>query len=303
MTRAHDRARRTSGFIAALVAISIWAGWIPVTRLGVVTRLSPEDVAALRFGISGLLLAPVLLLNWREIPWHRPALLLPLLAGAGVPYQLLFGHGLAIANSGQAAVLGPGLVSSLVALLAAAFLGERLRRAQLLGLLVTLAGVGGVLGHDLVSGRAHLEGYLLIVGGASSWAAYTVASRALALRPIVNAAAVATINGLIYVPLYLASGGAQRIAALPAGDLWLQGVYQGVVTAVLALIAFAVAVERLGAAAAASVTPLVPVLATLYGWMLLGDRVDAATALGLAAVAAGVLIVNRRAMLAAIAGG
>jgi drug/metabolite transporter (DMT)-like permease len=303
MSKHPDRARRTTGFVAALFAISIWAGWIPVTRLGVVTRLRPEDVAALRFAISGLVLAPVLLLHWREIPWRRASLLLPLLAGAGVPYQLLFGHGLAIANSGQAAVLGPGLVSSLVALLAAAFLGEHLRRAQVLGLLVTLAGVAGVIGRDLFGGRAHLAGYGLIVAGAASWAAYTVASRALGLRPIVNAAAVAVVNGAIFVPIYLATGGAERLAALPAADLWLQGIYQGVATAVLALIAFAVAVERLGAATAASVTPLTPVLATLYGWLLLGDRVDAATALGLGAVAAGVLIVNRRAILAAIAGG
>jgi drug/metabolite transporter (DMT)-like permease len=303
MTRPTDRARRISGFIAALAAVSVWAGWIPVTRLAVVTRLRPEDVAALRFAISGVLLAPVLALRWREIPWRRPAVLLPLLAGAGVPYQLLFGHGLAIANSGQAAVLGPGLVSSFVAVLALAFLGERLSRAQVAGLLVTLAGVAAVLGRDLFGARAHLAGYALIVAGSMSWAAYTVASRALRLRPLVNAAAVAVVNALVYLPLYFASGGAAHLAALPAADLWLQGLYQGVGTAVLALVAFAYAVDRLGAATAASVTPLSPVLATVFGWLLLGDRVDGATALGLLAVAGGVLIVNRRAIRAAISGG
>jgi len=146
-------------------------------------------------------------------------------------------------------------------------------------------------------------GYALIMCGSLLWAGYTVASRALGLRPIVNTALVAVANAIVYLPVYLAGGGAARLAATPAGDLWLQGLYQGVVTAVLAFIAFAIAVQRLGAATAASITPLSPVLATLFGWLLLGDPVDAATAIGLVAVAGGVLIVNRRAILAAIAGG
>ncbi len=303
MTRPTDRARRVGGFLAALAAVSVWAGWIPVTRLAVVTRLRPEDVAALRFGIAGLVLAPVLALRWREIPWRRGLVLLPMLAGAGVPYQLLFGYGLSIANSGQAAVLGPGLVSSFVAVLARLTLGEPLSRAQLAGLGVTLLGVAGVLFRDLFGGRAHLAGYALIVAGSMSWAVYTVASRALGLRPLVNAAAVAVVNALVYLPVYFALGGGARLAALPPADLLLQGLYQGVATAVLALVAFAFAVDRLGAATAASVTPLSPVLATLFGWLLLGDRVDVATAVGLAAVAGGVLIVNRRAIRAAISGG
>lgn len=283
-----------AGLAAALGAVCVWAGWIPMTRLAVTARLSPEDVAALRFGISGVLLAPVLLLRWCEVPWRRVALLLPVVLGAGVSYQLLFGHGLAIANSGQAAVLGPGLVSPFVVLLATLFLGERPRRPQLLGLAVTLCGVVFVLGRDFANGRTHLFGYALIVCASLHWAAYTTASRALRMHPFVNAALVAVVNGISYVPIYLVLGGAARLAALPAADLWLQGLYQGVLTAIVALIAFAFAVDRLGAAAAASVTPLSPVLAALFGWLLLGDRIDMPTTAGLAAVGGGVLIANRR---------
>ncbi|HXQ63659.1 MAG TPA: DMT family transporter [Steroidobacteraceae bacterium] len=293
MSHSADRTRRAAGFLAAVAAVSVWAGWLPVTRLAVTGRFSPEDVAALRFGAAGLLLAPVLLLRWREVPWRRASMMLPLLIGAGVPYQLLFGHGVAIANSGQAAVLGPGIVSSCVAVLAVLFLGEHLRRGQVIGLGATLAGVAVVVGHDLATGSARIGGYLLIMLASLHWSAYTTASRALRLHPVVNAAAVAVVNAAIYLPIYVASGKAARLAEIPAGALWLQLVYQGILTAVLALIAFAFAVERLGAAAAASIVPLTPVLATLFGWLLLGDSVDAATATGLAAVATGVLLANR----------
>src|ERR1700730_4714655 len=55
--------RRTyvRGALYALAAVSIWAAWIVVARLGITTSLSPWDIAALRFGVAGLLLLPVLL--------------------------------------------------------------------------------------------------------------------------------------------------------------------------------------------------------------------------------------------------
>jgi len=287
-----DASRRAAGVAAALLAVCIWAGWIPVTRLGVVTRLAPADVAALRFGTAGLVLAPLLALRWREVPWHRPWPLLALLLGAGVPYFLLFAYGLRLANSGQGGVLGPGATSAFAALLAWAALGERPRVRRFAGLALTAAGVATVVVHDVLGGGARLAGFALILAASLGWAAYTVASRVLMLRPVVNAAAVAVVNGSVFVPAYLAFGGAARLAAVPLADLALQAFYQGILAAIVALVAFAVAIRRLGAAAAASFAPLSPVLVALFGWLLLGDAVDAATAAGLGAVAGGVVVAN-----------
>jgi drug/metabolite transporter (DMT)-like permease len=287
-----DSSRRAAGVAAALVAVSIWAGWIPVTRLGVVTRLAPADIAALRFGTAALVLAPLFLLHCREVPWRRPWPLLALLVGAGVPYFLLFAYGLRLASSGQGGVLGPGATSAFAALLAWLALGERPRPRRLAGLAVTAAGVGVVVLHDAFAGGTRIAGFALILAASLGWAAYTVASRALMLRPVVNAATVAVVNAVVFVPGYLACGGAARLAAVPLADLALQAFYQGILAAVVALIAFAFAIARLGAAAAAGFSPLTPVLVAAFGWLLLGDVVDGATATGLAAVAAGVLIAN-----------
>jgi drug/metabolite transporter (DMT)-like permease len=291
MDREHT-SRRAAGIAAALVAVGIWAGWIPVTRLGVVTRLSPADVAALRFGTAGLVLAPLLALRWREVPWRRPWPLLAVLAGSGVPYFLLFAYGLRYANSGQGGVLGPGATSVFAVPLAWLALGERPRRRRLAGLAVTVAGIATVVLHDVLGGGGRLAGFALILTASFGWAVYTAASRALMLRPVVNAATVAVGNALAFMPVYLACGGRARLAAVPLADLALQAFYQGILVAVVALIAFAFAIQRLGAAAAASFAPLSPVLVAVFGWLLLGDTVDAATATGLAAVAAGVVIAN-----------
>ena len=44
------------GALYGLAAVSIWSGWIVVARLGLQTSLTPWDIAALRFGVAGLLL-------------------------------------------------------------------------------------------------------------------------------------------------------------------------------------------------------------------------------------------------------
>jgi drug/metabolite transporter (DMT)-like permease len=284
---------RGAGIAAALFAVSVWAAWIPITRLGVHSHLSPWDVAALRFGVAGLVLAPVLLRRWREVPWRRYGAVAGVLAGAGVPYVLFFGSGLKIANSGQGAVLGPGANSALVVLLSTLVLRERPSRRRALGLAITLAGVAFVILHDVALGGVRVGGFALVLIASFLWASYTVASRILHLDPVVNAALACVLNAVLYLPFWFASGGLAHLAAAPAGDVWLQAIYQGLVTSVLALIAYAFAVHRLGANSAAAFTPLSPVMAAVIGWLILGDTVDVATAAGLGMVAAGVVVATR----------
>jgi hypothetical protein len=49
------------GAFYGLAAVSIWAAFIIVSRLGARTSLMPWDVAATRFGTAGLLLLPYLM--------------------------------------------------------------------------------------------------------------------------------------------------------------------------------------------------------------------------------------------------
>src|SRR5918996_5420118 len=63
------------GALCGLAAVTIWAGWIVVARLGLRTSLAPEDITAIRFAVAGPILLPYLLrrglaldrLGWRGV--------------------------------------------------------------------------------------------------------------------------------------------------------------------------------------------------------------------------------------------
>jgi hypothetical protein len=89
-------------------AVSIWAGWIVVA----------VDIAALRFGVAGVILLPIL---WRRglaldrLGWLGFA---ALALGGGAPFVLLVGAGLHFAPAAHAGALFPGVMPLFVALLA-----------------------------------------------------------------------------------------------------------------------------------------------------------------------------------------
>ena len=58
MTQSQATSEYMRGVLYGLAAVSIWAGFIVVARLGIKTSLRPWDIAAIRFTVSGSLLLP-----------------------------------------------------------------------------------------------------------------------------------------------------------------------------------------------------------------------------------------------------
>src|SRR6266852_6126113 len=155
------------GALYALAAVGIWAAWIVVARLGITTSLSPWDIAALRFGVAGLLLLPVLLrkgLALDRVGWSG---LTALALGGGAPMVLLANAGLLFAPAAHAGALFPGVMPVMVALLAAAVLHEQFSRTRTLGLLLIVTGVLVIVGRAgaTLGTRQHM-GHLLFLGSA-----------------------------------------------------------------------------------------------------------------------------------------
>jgi drug/metabolite transporter (DMT)-like permease len=85
------------------------------------------------------------------------------------------------------------------------------------------------------------------------------------------------------------------IEALQAGrvhEIVFQAVLQGVLSGIVALIAFTTGIERLGASKGAAFVALVPVVATLLAIPILGEWPDLASVVGVVATSLGVLLAS-----------
>ncbi len=276
-----------------LFAISIWVGWILLTRYGVTTSLSPYDIAALRFACAGILLLPIV---WRDGFGVRQIGIktwLIICFGAGVPYVLIASGGLQFAPSAHAGALIPGTMPLWTALLAMIFLHEKITGTRKLGLLLIPVGIVIFVGAGLTDfATGNWRGHLMFLTAAMCWASFTAAMRTAGLKGFTAlhaAAVVSVVSAVWYLPVY-ALWLPHRIAEAPWSAIVIQTIYQGVFVSIISLFAYARAVGILGASLGSSFASLVPVLAMLAAIPLLGEMPKTADYFGIAAITVGVFL-------------
>ena len=190
------------GALYGLAAVTIWSGWIVVARLGLQSSLTPWDIAALRFGVAGLVLLPYVLNKGLALKRLGFIGLAAIVLGGGAPV-LLANAGLMFAPAAHAGALFPGVMPLAVALLAAALLHEPFTGAKSIGFLLIVAGALGIAwgpGCGAIDSRQAI-GHALFLGSALAWAFYTVAMRRTRLDGL-HAAGLAAVGALIlYMPI------------------------------------------------------------------------------------------------------
>lgn len=280
----------TRGALYGLAAVSIWSGWIVVARLGLRTSLTPWDIAALRFGVAGLLLLPYVLrkgVALERLGWIG---LVAIVLGGGAPV-LLANAGLLFAPAAHAGALFPGVMPLMVALLAAAILGEQFTTTKKIGFALILPGViaiawgtGGAIGSQSI-------GHALFLGSGLAWAGYTVSMRRARLDGL-HAAAIAAVGALLlYLPVYLLVAGVSFTKA-SWGDIALQAIVQGLLTAIISLVLYGRAVNLLGASSGAAFAALCPAMTALMAIPILGEWPTPMDWMAIISISAGVYIVS-----------
>jgi drug/metabolite transporter (DMT)-like permease len=281
------------GALYGLAAVSIWSGWIVVARLGLQTSLTPWDIAALRFGVAGLLLLPYILskgLALKRLGWIG---LSAIVLGGGAPV-LLANAGLLFAPAAHAGALFPGVMPLAVAILAALILHEPFTDAKKIGFVLILLGAFGVTwGAGGVADSRQTIGHALFLGSALAWACYTVAMRRARLDGL-HAAGIAAVGALVlYVPAYLFAEGAS-LAKADWGDLALQAFVQGLLTAIASLVFYGRAVSILGASSGAAFAALSPAMTAVMAIPILGEWPTATDWIAIATISVGVYVVSGR---------
>lgn len=279
------------GAVCGIAAVSIWSGWIVVARLGLRTSLTPWDIAALRFGVAGVLLLPYV---WRRglaidrLGWGG---LLAIVLGGAAPV-FLANAGLLFAPAAHAGAFFPGVMPLMVALLAAVLLQEPFSRAKKIGFALILSGVLAIAwGSGGEVGSLQNLGHALFLGAALAWAFYTVAMRKARLDGL-HAAAISAVGSMcLYLPVFVVLPGS-TLASAPLGDVALQAVVQGVLTAIISLLLYGRAVSILGASSGAAFAALCPAMTALLGIPMLQEWPSTLDWVAIGLISAGVYIVS-----------
>lgn len=282
----------TVGIALGVTAALIWGSYLAMARAGVSAGLGAADIAFIRFSVAGLIMAPWLLrhrpLSMAGVGWGR-AIMLAMVAG---PLFIFVGAGgFQFAPLAHGAVLQPAALTLGAMIAASMMFGDRLTSARIVGIAAILVGLGVIAGPGLLSGGALTPiGDAMFVTAGLMWAAFSILSKRWAVSPLAATAVVSVLSGLIYVPGYLAVSGLDRLSALSFDTLLTQVLVHGVLSGVVAVIAFSRAVQLLGPGRAAVFPAMVPAAAILLGVPIVGEWPTALQFAGLGIVTGGLLI-------------
>jgi drug/metabolite transporter (DMT)-like permease len=277
-------ANRTMPFSAASALVFFYALGYPIGALAV-SVMSPMAVLLFRFGLAAAILSGWALLV--GVTWPTGRTLVHVLISGLLAQGLLFTCLYLALMHGAPAVLGAVIISMnpvVTALLAAMFLGEGMTwtraGALVLGVLAVLAACAG----RLIAVGGMDSAVLLMLVSLFSVAAGGVYQQRFCSNVDFRATA-ALQNAACVAPVVLLT----LLMPWHVTDPWkAAGAVAAVVllNAVLSMTLYVRGINNYGAAAVAMLFAVIPAVAGVLSWVMLGQRPDVGIAVGLAAGAA-----------------
>ncbi len=280
----------------------VWAGLFPTGKVAL-RSIPPFPFAAIRLSIGATLLflylrrkndAQEMLVNW------TPRLVGSFLFLGFTGYLLSVGgsyQGLRLTTATNAALLNAASPIA-IALLAAIFLRERMSAKMLLGIGISVVGVGVIVARgswQVITASAYNPGDLIIVATLFAWGIYTTYGRHLmqVVSPLA-ATTYAYIAGATYllIACWLTEWEGWQVAET-RWDSWLAVAYQSTL-GTFAHFWYYQAVEILGPSRAGVFINLVPVMAIGIAYVFLDEALTLPHLVGGLIVLVGVGVAARR---------
>lgn len=279
---------RSIGFVC-IVASAAGFGAMPIfAKLAYAEGVDLPSMLFLRFALAGGALAVVM--QWRAMPWPRGGNLLALVAMGGVGYlgqSFCYFAALQHASAGLTALL-LYLYPAIVTVLSAVLARRRLSPLRLSAVAAALFGTGLAVGGSL---EGSALGILLGVGAALIYSVYILVGERV--TPAAGAMPSATV---IMLSAALAYGGIVlwRGPAFP-GSLAAWAAVGGIAlfSTVVAMITFFAGMARLGAADAATLSTLEPVVTVVLAAVFLAEAVGGWQIVGGVIILAAVVVLAR----------
>ena len=286
----------TTAWIALLCVYFFWG----TTYLGIriaLESMPPLFLVAARYLLSGTLL--LIAARWKGA--HIPATgsrEFRLTALFGLLTLGIGNTALAIAEqwtpAGLASLFSVTSPFWMIGLDAAIPGGERFRPRVLWGVLICLCGVGILLapGATAISSGAVL-GFFVIQAGNVGWSSGSILQRRLATQanPIVSGAIQQLATGLFFtIPAALTTD-FEKLHITGRG--WMAIAYLATFGSIVGYSAYLYALEKLPVAIVSTYTYVNPVVACVFGWLLLNEPFGVREAAAMAVIFAGVAVLRR----------
>jgi len=283
----------------AFIATILFGASVVAVRVAV-QDIPPLTLAILRFGQGALLLFLLLLIwarkllriGWRDVPYV-------VLLGAifFTIFPVTFNTSLRLTEASRGALMLATMPLWSV-LLARVAKRERLSTRQMVGVLLTFAGVGIVLaerGLTFVGKSSSLLGDALMLVTALCGAVYGVLAKRVLIRyNALTVTAYAMIFGtLLLVPVAFIEDPYSAMARMRTDTVMLV-LFLGIFGGAIGYFLWTFALTRLSPTQVAVYVNLNPMIATLLAATLLAEKLTGIFIAGFAAVLAGVLLVNLR---------
>ena len=276
------------GTLLALVSSVAFGAMALFARAAYAAGVTPITLLFLRFSIAALCMFVVVLARGERLPRGRTLLGLVLMGGVGyVGQSFSFFTALTMANAGLVALL-LYLYPAIVAVLATVVFKEPLNGRRAVAVAVAFIGTALTVGPQ-PSGR--ILGVLLGVAAALIYSGYILAGTYLlrSASPIAGSAVIMAAAAVVFG--LLNAVGTPGFPSSGAGWLAVAGV--ALISTVIAVTAFLIALTVIGPTRAAVLSTVEPITTVVLAALLLREPIGVWTALGGACILGAALALSR----------
>jgi len=287
-----DRSKALAALVTAVVLFA--SAFVGIRAIVTTHAYAPGQLVFARLFVAALCLAGLALARGGlRVPTGRDWIAFVALGALGqAAYQLLLNTGERTVDAGTAALL-VSCAPILAAVMAVAFLGERLTSLGWAGTAIAFLGAGIIAASAGVS--VHLgTGVLLVVLATLLWASYQVVQKTVAHRytPLELTAWPTWIAVAMLIPFFV-RGFPQAVAAAPA-QATMAVVWLGAGSSVGGFLAWSYAIKRLPVVVSSNALFGVPVAASAIALAFLGEVPHVLAFAGAAVVIAGVTLAQTK---------
>ncbi|MBM7608741.1 drug/metabolite transporter (DMT)-like permease [Lysinibacillus composti] len=287
-------------FVLLIIATLLWGGNFVIGR-AVTGEIPPFTLAFLRWCLAFFVFLPIcykqLKRDWQQIKAHWPIVLVLALTGVAAFNTLVY-IGVYSTTSINASLMN-STTPIFIYILSFIFLKERLTKYQIIGTAISLIGVIFILSGGSLESIQHFhfnKGDLIVLLAVFCWSIYSLLVKQYSDRLPGYSTFLVTIaiGAIMLLPFTFYEWSTLSGPIVWSGKTIGAILYVGILASIIAFLSWNKGVVQLGANRASIYLNFIPVFATIFATLFIGESLQLAQIIGGLAVICGVILTNRK---------